>query len=53
MDKLISSLLCCAVDSKDDSDDKIVNQQTNRNRSGGMNKPRNSSSNGMDKNLGP
>lgn len=53
MDKLISSLLCCAVDSKDDSDDKIVNQQTNRNRSGGMNKPRNSSSKGMDKNRGP
>ncbi|KAG7194979.1 uncharacterized protein KQ657_004090 [Scheffersomyces spartinae] len=27
MDKLISSLLCCSVDSKDDTNDRVVNQQ--------------------------
>lgn len=53
MDKLISSLLCCAVDSKDDSDDKIINQQNSRNRNGGTGKPRNSNSNGVDKNRSP
>ena len=30
MDKIISSLLCCSVDSKDDADDKIHNQATKK-----------------------
>lgn len=30
MDKIISSLLCCSVDSKDDADDKIHNQASKK-----------------------
>lgn len=54
MDKLISSLLCCTVDSKDDSDDKIHNQLANRHRNGLMgDKQRHSNGNGIDSDVRP
>lgn len=47
MDKVLSSLFCCSVDAKDDSDDKIHSQLSSRDRNGWINdKQRNGNSSG-------
>ncbi|KAG2736749.1 hypothetical protein G9P44_000839 [Scheffersomyces stipitis] len=47
MDKLLSSLLCCSVDSKDDADDKIHNQsQKSRTSTGAVKSASNGTSPG-------